>query len=264
MKTYPTPQLLQGTIAFLTTPNNPRTFDVVSYVLSQFPYLESKNVSGYSSAFKSLPNPLDLTVLVGGIAAKMVIQDTQNEDDFKKIWKPVFDHVRSTWPDVIVVEIYKKYPTQLAWFADNKDTQTAGLDEYIGSRLLDGDAITKNLTALSLAFQSLAAGGSVSAFLVSGKGVWNAKPRGGGNSVCPAWRTAYLVASQCFLRSFPILVTYMGIRVATAIEFTPLNTTAKIEAQTTINGRLDAVRKLAPNMGVYQNEVSISFPWAHD
>ena len=38
-----------------------------------------------------------------------------------------------------------------------------------------------------------------------------------------------------------------------------MNYTAKIEAQKTINGRLESVRRLAPNMGVYQNEVSVDF-----
>jgi hypothetical protein len=33
-------------------------------------------------------------------------------------------------------------------------------------------------------------------FLVSGKGVHQAKPRGGGNAVLPAWRTSWVHASK--------------------------------------------------------------------
>ena len=209
MKTFPTPQLLQGTIAFFTDPDNPHTFEFVSYVISQFPYLERNGVSGYSFAFKSFPNPLNSAVLVSGIGLSMVIQDTQNEDDMRKIWKPLFEHVNNTWTNVTFLEIYRKYPTQLAWFDENKDTQKAGSDQYIGSRLLDVDAITKNLTALSLVFKSLSAGGSASAYLVTGKGVWDAKPRGGGNSVCPAWRTAIVHASKCCQTVLQFLVIYI-------------------------------------------------------
>lgn len=72
----------------------------------------------------------------------------------------------------------------------------AGLDEYVGSRLLSKEAVTSNLTAAAAAYKQFSLSGLGTAYLVSGKGVFNAKPPGGGDAVCPAWRTSYIHASK--------------------------------------------------------------------
>jgi hypothetical protein len=70
------------------------------------------------------------------------------------------------------------------------DGSPVGVTVFLGSRLLGAEALTTNLTAVAGAFETLAGVGIgvTESYLISGKGVWDAKPRGGGNSVCPAWR----------------------------------------------------------------------------
>jgi hypothetical protein len=46
-------------------------------------------------------------------------------------------------------------------------------------------------------------GGTGNAYLVTGPGVRNAKPRGGGNAVCPAWRKAVIHASKFIIEARP-------------------------------------------------------------
>ena len=70
----------------------------------------------------------------------------------------------------------------------------------VGSRLLDTEALTTNLTAVKVALQGFIPQGdgqSASIDLVSGKGVWNAMPRGGSDAVNPAWRKAVVHVSKC-------------------------------------------------------------------
>jgi hypothetical protein len=75
----------------------------------------------------------------------------------------------------------------------------------IGSRLLDADALTANLTALKAALQDFIPAGegqAASVNFVSGKGVWNGVPRGWSDAVNPAWRNAVVHMSK--LSSRPI------------------------------------------------------------
>lgn len=85
------------------------------------------------------------------------------------------------------------YPDFWGYYEINNGPLSAGSDILLGSRLLDGKALTGNLTALAEAYKTASAPGlGAQAFLVSGKGVHNAKPRGGSNAVNPAWRRAYV------------------------------------------------------------------------
>jgi hypothetical protein len=68
----------------------------------------------------------------------------------------------------------------------------------VGSRLLDAEALTANLTAVKVALQGFIApgGGQANVDFISGKGVWNAVPRGGSDAVNPAWRKALIHMSK--------------------------------------------------------------------
>lgn len=86
-----------------------------------------------------------------------------------------------TWPDF------------WAFYNVSNGPRDAGFDQYLGSRLLDGKALTQNLTALREAFKTATPpGGATGTYLVGGHGVQNVKPRGGSNAVNPAWRKAYV------------------------------------------------------------------------
>lgn len=89
--------------------------------------------------------------------------------------------------------IPQAYPDFWAWYNISNGPLDAGFDQYLGSRLLDRKALTQNLTAVAAAFKAATPSGSVtSAYLVGGKGVMHAKPRGGSNAVNSAWRKAYV------------------------------------------------------------------------
>lgn len=170
---------------------------MVAYVLSRFPSLGDAGLSGYSYLFNTIPNPLDGGVTnVSGMIASVVLQDTQSPRVMTDLWAPILTHISQTWPEVIIDTNITTFPSFLAWYHEHHDTTPTGNDTYVGSRLLDETALTANLTASAEAFKQMSSGGVSTAYLVSGKGVHDALPRGGGDAVLPAWRRAYIHASK--------------------------------------------------------------------
>ena len=197
-KTHPTPPLLNMVVMVITTNvSSPSVFPAVSYLVSQFPSLGDQGLSGYSYMLSAYPNPFDGgATTVAGFFGTFILQDTQDPADMNKLWDPIFQHVNATWPDLTVVPNVTAYTSFLDWYSVNYDKSSTGEDMYVGSRLLDADTLTANLTANAEAFKQFASGGAATAYLVSGKGVRDVKPRGGGDAVLPAWRKAYVHASK--------------------------------------------------------------------
>ena len=198
VKTYPTPKLLHMilTIATLSAlPPAKGTWDMLAYVLAQYPSLGDAGLAGYSFLFDNF-NPTFGSPAVSGVQASFVLQDTQDAKDMLKLWTPIFEHINTTWPGFSIVPNITEYSSFWEWYQPNKDDFAAGKNQYIFSRLLDDKALTGDRNATRDAFRALSASGTGTAYLVSGKGVWNAKPRGGSNAVLPAWRKAYVHASK--------------------------------------------------------------------
>ncbi|KAK4151451.1 hypothetical protein C8A00DRAFT_45344 [Chaetomidium leptoderma] len=244
MQTVPSPRIEQLIVIIVTTDNaNTRPiFDMIAYVISQFPSLGDQGLSGYSLFFPAFPNPFDGgNTTVGGMLMTAALQDSSPEA-MHKLWDPVLAHVNTTWPGKFqVFYTPKSHPSFLSWYAENYDTSEAGLDSYLGSRLLDETALTANLTKSAEAFEGFAGGSLATAYLVSGKGVHDAKPRGCGNAVLPAWRKAYVHATF-------------------GIEAPPLDPAGTETVKKQVKKRVAALRELAPNMGAYMNEADYEEP----
>ncbi|KAI0439620.1 FAD-binding domain-containing protein [Xylaria telfairii] len=243
LATHPTPKLVSGIIGFLSPdPKAPWVWDMVGYLASSLPYLASKDVSGYAFFSSNITGPdgNNGTASYAGMGGLFTILDTQDINDMQKIWDPLIVHVNTTWPGAVTGFGVNPYPSLQSWFSIFYDQSPAGFDQYVGSRLLDEKALTGQNKALGEAFMH---GGS--AYLVAGKGVRDAKPRGGSISVTPTWRKAIVHSTN-------------------GNEFPPLNTTARAEALDTVNDITEPLRKLAPDMGAYVNENNPGEPnWQH-
>ncbi|KAK4244849.1 hypothetical protein C7999DRAFT_34832, partial [Corynascus novoguineensis] len=239
MKTHPTPNIEAATV-ILMTPDvaDPRPiFDMTAYVVSQLPDLGDQGLAGYTFIRRATPNPFDGgNTTAGGLMFVGAISNSPPQA-LRKLWDPILAHVNATWPNKFAQAFQpKSYPTFLSWFAENHATDEAGLNVIFGSRLLDRRALTSNVTALSHAYERFSDGESSTAFLVSGKGVHNAQPRGyTGNAVLPAWRRAY-------------------VHTTLSVYYAPLNATAEAAAKARVLRRVAAMRELAPDMGAYVNE----------
>ncbi|KAI1190764.1 hypothetical protein F5B17DRAFT_437981 [Nemania serpens] len=241
--THPTPKLVAGIIGVVGLSYAPWVKDMIGYIVSQLPYLASRDVSGYaffSSNITGLDGNGD-TASYSGMGGEFMILDTQNINDMQAIWEPILAHVNATWPAARFSVDVNPYPSFQSWFSIWYDQNPAGYDQYVGSRLLDQKALTSNSTALGEIFWATGA----SAYLVAGKGVRDAKPRGGSISVTPTWRKAIVHSLNGYV-------------------FAPLNPAARAAALKIVDDLTKPLRQIAPDMGAYVNENNPGEPdWQH-
>ncbi|PMD30490.1 FAD-binding domain-containing protein [Hyaloscypha variabilis F] len=237
MKAYPSPSILSMSFGIETSATNPHAFDMVAYMLGQFPSLMEAGVSGYPIILKASPSILgNTTVYTSGMIGKFMMLNSTNTTDMATLFEPIFDHINSTWPGSFVIGVnITSYPSFYSWYEENYDGSPVGYENVMGSRLLDEAALSANATATKLAFEQFAGGDLTTAYIVSGKGVWNAQPRGGSNAVLPAWRKSIVHAT-------------------TTVAFAPLNATAEQAAINATQLSTSGLRVLAPNTGAYMNE----------
>ncbi|KAJ8129867.1 hypothetical protein O1611_g3761 [Lasiodiplodia mahajangana] len=233
LATHPTPKIVAANVVIASLDlDAPFIWEMVGYLLSQFPYLDFHGISGYSvlSQNYTVPNG-NGTLNIAGLAGEFLMFNIQNVEDMQAIWDPIIAHVGATWPTTITIVDLAPYPSFASWLDVYYDQNPAGYDGYVGSHLLDAKSLTSNSTAVGQAFKAF----DGEAFLVSGNGTRNAKPRGGSTSVNPSWRKTVVHATN-------------------GLEFAPLNAAARREALTNINAMTKPLRQLAPNMGAYINE----------
>lgn len=196
LQTHPTPKLVAVNLAIASLNlSAPWVWDMNGYLLSQFPYLDSKGVSGYSVVTHNYSVPYGTygNVNIAGLAGEFLLLGTENTTDMQAIWDPVIAHVNAIWPDAVALVGLIPYPSFASWLEVYSDKDPSGYDLWVGSHLLDATSLTSNSTAVGQAFEIF----SGQAFLVSGNGTRYAKPRGGSNAINPSWRKTYVHASKC-------------------------------------------------------------------
>lgn len=186
-----------------TDPKESIVFDLITYMVSQIPSLMAQGLSGYNLATKDMTTPIQMPGIpdrIAGFLGTTVLQDVDSPDVVAKIFNPINDTLHERWPNKVqFYTLLTQYDSWLGWFNDNFDPGQAGGSQYIVSRLLDGEALTGNLQKLKSALQAaITPSGTIDVFMVGGKGVQEAKPRGGSNAVNPAWRTAFVHARKLF------------------------------------------------------------------
>ncbi|KAF5009331.1 hypothetical protein FDECE_4429 [Fusarium decemcellulare] len=249
--THPIKKLTMVSFMAFTLPEAPFTLDLVTWAVSKLPYLSDSGLSGYLMATVDSPPPVPLPGLperVAGLMGRTIILDTQDEAEINKIFQPLNETIQERWPgQVTLIVLTQPYDSFMDWYSENFDDGQAGGSVYLISRLLDKDTLTKDLDALSDALKPiLIDDGWLATYLVAGKGVNEAKPRGGGNAVHPAWRKAYIHA-----------LTWLGWG------YPPFDETAEGRTRKILNDRFEALRELtpAPTHGAYMNE---GFPFEED
>jgi hypothetical protein len=197
MKTIPSPEVVTLTFQFATAAGNLHAFDAVAYFVSKFPELGDAGVSGYPIIFNSVGNSSDGgRTLVTGVIGKVIIIGTKDQGSVLKQFQPLFSHINTTWPGFSFYTSTTYHASFAAWYEENYDPSPVGYGSVMSSRLLDGPALAANITATKQALQKFSAGGQATVYIVSGKAVWTAQPRGGATAVNPAWRKTYVHASK--------------------------------------------------------------------
>jgi hypothetical protein len=183
----------------LTPPGGEAIWDVTANLLSQYPELDAQGIMAYSFVARNVSVKFGIKVPLDGFLAAFILPSLHPENtslSLTTVVSKLLSKATAAYPFQFMGGVIPHtYPDFWAWYNISNGPLDAGYDQYIGSRLLDGKALTQNLTALKEAFKAATASGSgIGVYLVGGHGVMNAKPRGGGNAVNPAWRRAYVHA----------------------------------------------------------------------
>jgi FAD binding domain len=203
-KAFPSTPYATVLAILATVPGTQAFWVATANVLSQFPTLNDQGISGYSVIVPNFTSPaLNITSPVAayyGIFNLPLLYPGNSSASLTTALSNVFATATAVYPFQFLKSVTPTlYPDFYSWYAINNGPLNAGGDHLVGSRLLDEEALTSNLTALIEAFQTATPPGSGSSvYLVGGKGVWDVVPRGGSDAVNPAWRRA-LVHSGAFL-----------------------------------------------------------------
>ncbi|KAI8669916.1 hypothetical protein LRP88_01637 [Fusarium phalaenopsidis] len=240
LKTHKTPKITTSSLMLFTDAKSKFVYDVIAYALSLFPSLGDAGLSGYTLISPGIGNPVPIPGApkeVAGILGQFIVQDVEDPEYTEKIWKPINETIQTRWSGAVQLLVGKEeYPSFLKWFDVHYDQDTAGNSSYLVSRLLSKEALDGDQDALKGALKSaMEPSGGMGAFLVAGKGVRDAKPRGGSDSVNPGWRKSYVHALSG--KGFPAF-----------------NYTAKAQAVEELIETWEPMRKLSPDTGAYINE----------
>jgi hypothetical protein len=195
-------------LAFLATvPGTEAFWDATANVLAQFPKLNDQGISGYTFISPGYTNPaINITTPVDayyGVFNLPLLHPGNSSASLTSAISEVFATATAAYPlqfmTSVIPTLYKDF---YSYYVVNNGPLNAGFDVLVGSRLLDEEALTNNLTAVIEAFKTATPHGSSSnVYLVGGKGVWDVVPRGGSDAVNPAWRKALVHSSTSSLVS---------------------------------------------------------------
>jgi hypothetical protein len=198
MTIFPTPKVLSLDFVISGAASNANAFAMITHVLSQFPTLDRAGISGYPLIVRNTTR-IQPGKYVTGIMGKLIMLNETDPAALMKHLEPILTHINETWEGEFSyggqTTVFNSF---YDWYEVNYDHSPAGYNSVMASRLLDAEALEggQSEDAIRDALETFAQGDLNTIFLVAGRGTWNAKPRGGGNAVTPAWRKAVVHASK--------------------------------------------------------------------
>jgi FAD/FMN-containing dehydrogenase len=247
VRTFPVPSIGSYSIAVnFSAPNSEAFWNSTTFFHQQIASLVNDGLSGYyyQQPLSSGPNGTSYGSFSGTF---LIVNNTSQAAT--KAFAPIVEYINSTGPSKVSIQQFGlDFPTFYDFWSIFQDTSAVGYDSAMGSRLLSADTLSIPFNDLMETLKAATPAGDdtqggFGGNLVSGPGVWNATPPGGGNSVNPAWRNG--------------TIDHLGITVL----FPPLNQTARVSQQHSLTWKyVEAVRKLAPHSGAYVNEADHNEP----
>ena len=145
-------------------------WDAVAYWLSHFSALAELGIAGYGSI---IPNITIDGGEFGGWNGNFILPILSPENTTESLAAavlPIVGKIEDTWPGLFLSRNKStSFPTFYDWWINGQGPQAAGQEQMGGSRLLDAEALTANLTALKVAMQGMTTN-AVETYLISGKG----------------------------------------------------------------------------------------------
>ncbi len=235
---------IQLSIAPKSQKDTPAFVDALASVYSTYPEMSNRGFSGYGSWSISSPTPVienyTGTYNVAGFTQIYAIFNS-TLPTAQALFSPLATKLRSLNSSALYINTKTfSFPTYWQyWNTLSNISSPIGQSAALGSRLLDGPALTDNLTALRSTLQTLAGTPeqytSINIVFVGGGAIASLKdPYSGVN---PAWRSAYVhnIVARGWAPG-----TNASIQQAIHEDIT--------------NVKVAAMKALAPNTGAYMNE----------
>lgn len=215
IKTFPSLRVVSSDMALaIEDKDAPYFWDVVAFFITELARFVDAGLCGiFSSSLVSPLGQFDGAVEGGllaptalGFTGQMIAHFDHDDDrDFSQsaaaeALAAFNETLKRRWPDATASGALAfrvestKYPSYYDWWdAVTDGQQIAGLSVLMGSWLVGKELDSADPEALKDALRTVASKAHVGLMphMVGGKGVAEAVPRGGSNSVNPAWRTAY-------------------------------------------------------------------------
>ena len=171
---------------------------------------------------------------------------------------PLLDRIANLSSEISFEVQTAYFPDFASYGAAFNGLQEVGVNALIGGRFLDTKSLQNNHILLKQSLKAAVAptGGLLLGEPLMADGVWKAIPRGGDNALSDSWRSAVTnlrISSHIqYVRSKMLTLSDAVIPVS----WTSHNTTERdLVTSDLTNKRVAALRELAPNTGVYLNEV---------
>lgn len=194
MKAYPTPKVQRFMFMAATVPESPLAADFVTFIVGHVPKLMAAGLRGYNWLAMNGTSPISPGQRWSGLAGVMTLLN-KGPEVVQEIMGALNDTVLERFNGTAFVQTMpvQSYDSWLDYYEVNFDNNTSGGSAIMVSRLLDEEALAGNHEPLKKALQAATEGTEmIDFYLLGGKGVHNAKPRGGSNAVNPGWRKAYV------------------------------------------------------------------------
>ena len=196
VRTLPSHRVSVYVLTVTAQPDSVTYWDVVTYLLAQFPTIAESNIAAYTYIY---PYPTaDATGNGTNTATCQVVFALYNpasDNSLTDVLEPYVRHINQTYRQEATTQVsHSTFSNFYSMFLQYADDGGAGVDKVVGSWLLPPDTLEQHAFRDALKTFMGPKGGRL--YMVSGKGVWNAKPRGGSDATNPAWRKALIHAGN--------------------------------------------------------------------
>jgi hypothetical protein len=197
MKTHPSPTIQSVDFFLGTAPDAPNAREVLGWILSQVPDLMDAGLRGYNWVSPNGPVPITVEGIPKTLAAmsgEMVLTNSSPEVA-EALMADLVGNLTAKFNGTYSYYDVNSWDSWLHWYDEYDNGLAAGDSLVLKSGLISRKALTEDPDAMADAMYQAcepSGDGGMLFFALGGKGVVDAKPRGGSNSVNPGWRSAYV------------------------------------------------------------------------
>lgn len=194
VRTVPSKPMAVYDFIIETKPNSTAYWESVAYMIAQYPTLADSNVTAFTYLYPNT-SAAGLGGDMASFEAVFALYNPDSSSTLESLLEPYVHQLQNDYSSQITTKVTSTvFPNFRSMFLEYADDKGAGVDKVVGSWLLPPGTLKEYAFSEALVDFLGPTGGRL--YMVSGTGVWGAKPRGCGDAVNPAWRKALVHAGK--------------------------------------------------------------------